>query len=453
MTESSLAAGKQALVTHRQNAAALWGRVVAWATGMGPTLRHWPWFDTLRTLRQRFRDDHLGLTAGSLTFTTLIALVPLVTVMLAVFTAFPMFAGLEDAVQKYFLQNLVPDGIAKPVMRAVTQFAAKARGMGTAGLALLVVTALAMVLTIDRTLNTIWRVRQPRPLAQRVLVYWAALTLGPLALGISLSITSVVVSASRGLVQALPGGVAFLLDVIQFALLAGGAAGLFHTVPNTAVRWAHAWAGGLFVAAAFEVAKKGLAWYLVTVPSYSNVYGAFATVPILMLWVYLGWVIVLLGAVIAAYAPSLQMRISSRPATAGWRFELALAVLQQLHGARLGPQRGLSLARLALQLRTDPLQLEPVLEQLCALDWVQQLDEAQPPAPATGRAGVATPHASSDRPRYVLLCEPAQTPLAPLLHATLLQPGPATAAFVAAGGLQPLTLAQALGVTAPAPGT
>jgi membrane protein len=430
MDDSSAAVGKQALAAPRQGVAVLWARALVWARKLGPTLRDWPWFDTLRTLRARFRDDRLGLTAGSLTFTTLIALVPLVTVMLAVFTAFPMFAGLEEAVQKYFLQNLVPDSIAKPVMRAVTQFAAKARGMGTAGLVLLVVTALALVLTIDRTLNAIWRVRQPRPLAQRVLVYWAALTLGPLALGVSLSITSVAVSASRGLVQALPGGVSLLLDLIQFALLAAGAAGLFHTVPNTAVRWAHAWAGGVFVAVAFEVAKKGLAWYLETVPSYNNVYGAFATVPILMLWVYLGWVIVLLGAVIAAYAPSLQMRVTTRPATAGWRFELALAVLQQLHAARTSTQRGLSLAGLAEHMRADPLQLEPVLDLLCALDWVQRLDEQKP----------ATP------PRYVLLCDPAATELRPLLHATLLQPGPATTAFLAAGGLQPLTLAQALGV-------
>ena len=113
-----------------------------WTAELLQTLRTWPWFDTLRTLRNRFREDHLGLTAGSLTFTTLIALVPLVTVMLAVFTAFPMFSGFEVALEKYFLQNLVPDNIAGPVLRSLTQFAAKARGMGTAGLLLLVATAL-----------------------------------------------------------------------------------------------------------------------------------------------------------------------------------------------------------------------------------------------------------------------------------------------------------------------
>jgi len=389
------------------------------------TLRAWPWFDTLRTLRERFRDDRLGLTAGSLTFTTLIALVPLVTVMLAVFTAFPLFAGFEAALEKYFLQNLVPDGIAKPVLRALTQFAGKARGMGTLGLVLLVVTALALMLTIDSTLNAIWRVRQPRPLGQRVLVYWATLTLGPLALGMSLTMTSLAVSASRGWVSALPGGVAWLLELIQFALLALGAAGLFHYVPNTAVRWRHAWAGGLFVAIAFELVKKLLGWYLDSVPTYSAVYGAFAFVPIMLLWVYLVWVVVLLGAVVAAYAPSLQMQVTSRPANPGWRFELALAVLKQLDQARQRPEHGLSQAALSQRLRADPLQLEPLLELLAEIDWVSRLDE-------TGD------------PRHVLLCDADRTAMGPLVQRTLLDAGSASAAFLAASGMARLTLSQAL---------
>ena len=387
------------------------------------TLRTWPYFETLRTLRQRFREDRLGLTAGSLTFTTLIALVPLVTVMLAVFTAFPIFSGFESALEKYFLQNLVPDNIAQPVLRSLTQFAAKARGMGTLGLLLLVATALALVLTIDRTLNAIWRVRRPRPISQRILLYWSGLTLGPLALGISLSLTSYAISASRGLVSALPGGVGLLLDLVQVMLLAAGVAGVFHYVPNAAVRWRHAWAGGVFVAIAFEVAKKALAWYVDSVPSYSAVYGAFATLPIFLLWIYLGWVIVLLGAVIAAYAPSLQMRVTTRELTPGWRFEFALAVLHCLRGAQRGPERGLSLIALGTQLRADPLQLEPVVELLAELDWVGVLDEG-------------------DTARHVLLCDPASTPLAPLIDRTLLNTVAAERAF--GSRLQGATLAEAL---------
>jgi membrane protein len=389
------------------------------------TLRRWPWQETLRVLARRFKEDRLGLTAGSLTFTTLIALVPLVTVMLAAFTVFPMFAGFERALQDYFLQNLVPDHIARPVMRGLTNFAAKARGMGTLGLVLLVVTALALLLTIDRTLNGIWRVRKARSFGQRVLVYWAALTLGPLALGMSLTATSFAVSAGKGWVAALPGGVSLLLELLQFAVLALAAAGLYHYVPNTAVRWRHAIAGGSFVALAFELAKRLLAWYLDSVPTYSAVYGTFAAVPILLLWVYLVWVIVLLGAVIAAYAPSLSMRVGLRPAVPGWRFELALAALARLDQARQGPGRGLTLAALADELRTDALQIEPLLDLLARLDWVQRLDEG-------------------DSPRHVLLIDPDTTDVAPLVRHTLLQPGEASAAFFQRSGLASMTLAQAL---------
>ncbi len=406
--------------------------VLAQLAALPPVLRSWPWLDTLRTLRERFREDRLGLTASSLTFTTLISLVPLVTVMLAVFSAFPMFAGLEPALQKYLLQNLVPDGIAKPVLQALTQFAGKARGMGTAGLALLVVTALALVLTIDRTLNAIWRVRRPRALGQRVLVYWSALTLGPLALGMSLTLTGAALSLSG--VATGPGVWSFLIDGVQFVIMAAAMAGLFHYVPNTPVRWAHAWAGGVFVAVAFEVAKGLLALYLNAVPSYNKVYGAFATVPILMLWVYLGWLIILLGAVIAAYAPSLSMRVVRRADTPGWRFELSLAVLRELHLARFGGEHGLSLAALSQRMRCDPLQLENVLEMLCGLDWVQRLAESSPQA--------------ADEPRYVMLCDVATTSTEALVQRSLLRSVPATAAYFDAGGLRPVSLAQALGVQA-----
>ena len=384
-------------------------------------LRDWPWYETLRTLRQRFREDHLGLTAGSLTFTTLIALVPLFTVMLAIFTAFPMFASFQGGLEKYFLQSLVPDEIARPVLRALTQFASKARSVGGVGVVVLGVTALATMLTIDRTLNSIWRVRRPRPIAQRVLIYWAALTLGPLIIGISLTATSYALSASKGFVGALPGGVSLLLDTLEFVLLALGMAGLFHHVPNTWVRWRHALAGGLFVAVAFETAKGALAWYLKAVPNFSAVYGTFATLPILMLWIYLGWVIVLLGAVIAAYAPSLQMRVARRGETPGHRFELALALLGELTAARHDARQGLTVGDLAAALRTDPLQVEPTLELLMNLGWVARLEEEG--------AG-----------RHVLLADAGSTPARPLVDALLLAPGPASGAFRRRAGLDTLTL-------------
>jgi membrane protein len=391
------------------------------ATELSKTLKTWPWLDTARTLRERFREDHLGLTASSLTFTTLIALVPLVTVMLAVFSAFPMFASFQSALEKYFLQSLVPDGIAKPVLAALTQFAAKATRLGTVGLVVLVFTALALMLTIDRALNAIWRVRRPRSIAQRVLVYWAALTLGPLLLGISLSLTSAVLGATQLAVGALPGSVGVLLAAIEFVILAAGVAALYRYVPNTEVRWRHAIAGGMFVAIGLELAKRGLAWYVGLMPTYSMVYGAFATLPIFLLWIYLGWVIVLWGAVIAAYAPSLSMRIARMPVTPGHRFTLALSVIGALAQARQGQQHGLLLGELAAAVATDPLQVEPAVEALQALDWVARLDE-------------------EGGHRLVLLVDPARTPARTLIDAMLLEPSYAVRAFRDRAGIERLML-------------
>jgi membrane protein len=395
------------------------------AAGLVRTLQDWPWRDTWHTLGQRFREDRLGLTAGSLTFTTVIALVPLLAVMLSVFAAFPMFRVFRSALERYFMQALVPDTIAKPVLAALNRFATQATGLGSAGLIVLVLTAIALMLTIDRTLNAIWRVRRPRPIAQRVLVYWAAVTLGPLALGISLSVTSYAISASQGFVKAMPGGVALLIDVLEFAGLAAGIAGLYHYVPNTHVRWRHALLGGVFVALGFELAKRLLAWYVRAVPSYATIYGAFATLPIFLVWMYLGWLIVLFGAVVAAYAPSWQMKFLRRPEAPGHRFELAITVLRELALARSTSTHGLALDALAQRLRIDPLQLEPVVDALVALDWVGRLDEG----------GVQ---------RHVLLADPAATKAQALIAQLLLDPSPVVRGFWHKAAFGELTLADVM---------
>jgi membrane protein len=265
-------------------------------------------------------------------------------------------------------------------------------------------------MTIDHTLNGIWRVRTPRPFGQRVLVYWAALTLGPLLLGISLSITSYAISASQGVVGVIPGGVQLLLDGLQFFLMAWGVAALYHYVPNTQVKWGHAWVGGLFVSTGFDVAKRLLTLYLSKVPTYSVVYGAFATVPILLIWIYVAWVIVLLGAVIAAYLPSLLAGVERRSSMHGVQFRLALETLQQLDRVRGADARGLTMEQLCALLRVDALQLEPVLETLCQLDWTGLLKE----------------ELAEEAARNVLLADPDTTPLAPLLDALLLRHDDAT---------------------------
>jgi membrane protein len=409
-------------------------KLTAWSTlrqrwsALILTLQQWPWAQTFVTLRQRFREDRLGVTAGSLTFTTTIALVPLFTVMLALFSAFPVFARFRKALEQEFLQGFVPEAIAKPVLFSLTKFALKASQLGGMGLIALGVTAVALMLTIDHTLNGIWRVRTPRPMAQKVLVYWAALTLGPLVLGASLSVTSYLLSASRGLVDELPGGVGFFLGVIVFGLQTSGFAALFRFVPNTHVRWEHAWGGALFVSGALELGQKGLALYLSKVPIYATIYGAFAAVPIFLVWIYLSWVIVLLGAVIAAYTPSLLSQVKRWPDTPGHRFQLGLALLKALASVQHAERKGYSAEALAALLRTDPLQIEPILEALVELDWVAHLNE--PEADGGGR--------------FVLLCDPDATPMAPLVERLLLKPDGVSDGFWSAAQLDRMTLRQSL---------
>lgn len=392
------------------------------------TLQQWPWAQTYQTLRARFREDHLGVTAGSLTFTTTIALVPLFTVMLALFSAFPVFARFRKVLEQQVLTGMVPDAIAKPVLLSLTKFATKASQMGGLGLVALGVTAMMLMLTIDHTLNGIWRVRTVRPIAQRVLVYWAALTLGPFLVGASLSLTSYLLSASGGLVDELPGGVSFLLGFIVFMLQTAGFAALYKFVPNTFVRWEHAWGGGIFASVGLEVGQKGLAIYLSKAPVYSTIYGAFAAVPLFLIWIYVSWLIILLGAVITAYTPSLLSQVKRWPDTPGHRFALSLALLRALSAEQHAPQRGLTGEQLAHRLRTDPLQIEPLLEILQGMDWVGLLDEPQ----------------AEHGGRFVLLCDPDKTLVAPLVGEVLLRPDAFTEGFWSRAGMESMSLSEAL---------
>ncbi len=378
---------------------------------------------SIHILRARFREERLGVSAGSLTFTSVISMVPLITVALAIFSAFPMFASFQTSLQAYFVENLIPDSIAKPVMQTLTQFSSKANRLGTVGLIVLGITALSLMLTIDRTLNSIWHVRQPRPLAQKVLIYWATLTLGPLMLGISLSFTSYALTASRGWVGAAPWGVHLLMESLEFTLFALAIAGLFRFVPNTFVRWRHALAGGVFVAIGFDLAKRLMGWYLSKVTTYAAIYGAFAMAPIFLIWLYLSWSIVLAGAVLVASAPSLGGQVLRDASRVGGRFALALVLLRHLASSRMGATRGLRMSELVEVSGVEPVHVEPVLEGLMALDWVGLLQEQE-----------------RGEPRHVLLIDPARTAVRPLIEQTLLHHEPETEAFWALTQIDALRL-------------
>jgi membrane protein len=389
------------------------GMIVLHLQNFFERLSRFPWRNTARTLRQRFREDRLGQTAGSLTFTTTIALVPMVTVALAVFTAFPMFGDFQTVLQKRLIESLVPDNISRQVLGYLTLFASKASRLGVAGVMALLFSALALVFTIDRTLNAIWRVRKRRPLVHSMLLYWTAITLGPLLMGASLVMMSEFVAASRGVAPDGVGNLRWLFSTLEFLLLSWAVSALYRFVPYTQVRWTHALVGGVWVAAATEVARKVLAYYFGQMPSYSVVYGAFATVPILLVWIYLAWSIVLIGAVLVANLPSLLGGISRDGRSVGWRFQLALEVLQHLQISRNTQEHGASMTTLCEELALDPLQIEDVLAALVDLDWIARLSES-----------VDARQTHVKEARYVMLADPHRTPLAPLMERLLLVRSP-----------------------------
>lgn len=396
------------------------------------TLQSFPWRNTLRTLQTRFSQDQLGLTASSLTFTTLLALVPFFTVLLSVFTAFPSFGRLQETLQRWLVDSLIPGEIAVQVMNYLVQFSSKASQLGVVGLAFLLLTVVSLILTMDKTLNHIWRVQRMRPLGQRLLIYWGVITFGPLLMGLSIATTSYVLSASRGLVAVLPESVQLGFNSLEFMLLSAAMAALYHFVPNTPVQWRHAWAGGLFVAAGMALAKKVLGLYLSTVPTYSVIYGTFATLPILLIWIYTCWVIFLLGAVVAAYLPSLLAGSSRSLHEPGWELELALEAIAVLEPLRSQDQRGLPAMALAKRLRVDRLQLEPALSALTSIRWVGAMPES------------GTAYLEEGEPRYVLLADPDQTLLAPLLQHMLIRHTEGTDALWRSAGWEHRLLRDAL---------
>lgn len=254
-----------------------------------------------RLIVRRARQERLAQVAGSLTFTTVLSLVPLLAVSFALFTRFPVFRRFEVALEQVLLRSLLPPELARTVLRHLDQFAANAAGLTLAGSAFLLVTAVALMLTVENAFNQIWAVKRPRPFLKRMGMYLLMLAAGPLLVGVSLWAMSALVGASMGLVGSLPSSVAFVLTLGPLLLGVAGLTLLFLAVPNTRVRRRDALAGGVLGAIALELGKRGFGAYVLKLPTYKAVYGAaFAAVPVFLLWVYFSWLVTLAAALVAA---------------------------------------------------------------------------------------------------------------------------------------------------------
>jgi membrane protein len=326
----------------------------------------------IRFIVARFAQDHCAQTAASLTFTTLLALVPMITIALTVFSAFPVFEDFSTQIKIYLMNNLMPESAAIIITQYMQQFADSAARLTAVGIVFLTVTAMLMMLTIEKEFNVIWRVTRPRPLVKRLVAYWAVLTLAPLLIGASLSLTSWLVGLSMGHAKLVsPFGVVILKTLpVLFATLAFAL--LFRLVPNRYVPQSHALIGALVAAVLFETMNRIFGYYVSRFPSYELVYGAFASVPIFLMWIYLSWLTILFGAVIAASlshwrTPAAQQLSSTT------RVLDALRVLQIMaNGFQQGKVSTFPEMSKSLHIGYD--ELERILEKLASADMVRKAE-------------------------------------------------------------------------------
>ncbi|HKC42849.1 MAG TPA: YihY family inner membrane protein [Burkholderiales bacterium] len=330
-----------------------------------------PQWEFLRAVTRRFREDRCAQVAGSLTFTTLLALVPLMTVALTVVTAFPVFASLSEALREFIVANFVPDAASQVITIYLPQFSDNAAKLTGLGVAFLAVTAIMLALTIDRAFNIIWRVKRPRPLAARVLLYWAVLTIGPLLIGGGLTLSSGMLKllVSLGLDRELWGYAAMLLGFVPLALTSFAFALLYRAVPNRQVLAWDAAVGGILAGLAFETTKLGFGEFVAHFSNHRMVYGTFASVPLFLLWIYISWLVVLSGAIVTAALPNWRARGFSLGRDPASQFVGSVKLLKLLAAAH---QKGelLALDDLSRSLGFSWEATEPLLDRLEAAGWV-----------------------------------------------------------------------------------
>ena len=258
-------------------------------------MSEWKTFGTI--FWQRFNQNKLTQAAGYLTYSTMLAIVPLIMVVFSIFSAFPVFNEVTGALKEFIFTNFAPSA-SDMVGQYIDEFVNNSKKMSAVGIISLIVVALMLINSIDRTLNSIWHDTETRPIFTSFAIYWLILTLGPLLVGVSIAASTYVKrmfeSASNfsfGL--KLLSFVPFLSTWFIFTLI-------YMVVPNKKVSIKHSAAGALIAAVFFTLGKQAFTWYIVTFPSYQLIYGAMATLPIMLLWIQLSWTVVLLGAQLAA---------------------------------------------------------------------------------------------------------------------------------------------------------
>lgn len=269
-------------------------------------------FAFLHYVLRRFAKDNCTQSSAALTYTTLLAMVPLLALSFAIFAAFDTFAGVRDQVQSFIFENFVPQ-VGSTVQGHLEEFAGKTGQLTAVGVVFLVITSVLLLTTVSTTLNSIWRTRQARNLFARIPVYWLVLTLTPLLIGAGLVISGYLFTLAQAAgVEEYTGPLTRLAGLVPPIVQIAGLTLLYVFVPNFPVRTSDALAGGITAGLILEFLKKGFAFYVVTFPTYQTIYGALATFPIFLIWMYVVWTVVLCGAEIAAALPEWRAGASGR---------------------------------------------------------------------------------------------------------------------------------------------
>lgn len=290
--------------------------------------------DFLSLIGERFHATRCPQVAGSLAFTTLLSLVPLLTVVLGVFTTLPAARTLGLSLKAFLLENLLPDGSGRIIAEHALQFSQQAGRLTLIGTVMLALTALVLLGTVEQVLNLIWGVRRPRPMLIRITVSWFVLTLGPVAFGASVIATGYLVTTSMAWAGDLPWLGEVTARLLPPLLLGALFSFLYYAVPNHPVRALHALAGGMAAAIVFFLMQRLFGLFLARFPSYALIYGTFAVLPIFLMWLYLSWLVILLGALIAANLPAFLERGHLPPPFPGDRAWAALTLLEALGRAQ-----------------------------------------------------------------------------------------------------------------------
>ncbi|MGY0618570.1 YihY family inner membrane protein [Lysobacter sp. A378] len=330
----------------------------------------------LRFLGRRVLDDNLFQAAGALSYTTVFALVPLSMVVFGVLSGFPVFAEWSERLSDYIFSNFVPSA-ARSVEGYLLQFSSNAGQLTTAGIVALVVSLLITLNGVEVTFNRIWRVKATRPKVGRFLVYWIVLTLGAIIAAASLAVSARFFSLSVFDTAAGHALEVVMLQVAPMVLELIAFSAIYRVVPHRTVQWRHAIAGAVLATCLFELVRWGLGVYLGTFGNYSRIYGTVAFVPIFMMWIFLSWVGVLLGASLASSSSAFRYQPVSMRLPVGYEIYGLMRLLARFNEAR---ERGEGLHSEDIQhlepILTDAL-IQEMLAQLGGINVVRRADDGQ----------------------------------------------------------------------------